>query len=393
MNICIFTESYSKGGLDTFLANLFEEWPYKSDKLTLYCNENYPGVDNFKSLKSKNVEIKTYKIFLTPNTSQKFLFKLVRHLFSYSFYFLWQLINLSLVFRFSNYDRLMVVNGGYPASLTCRTSCISWRLAGKYSRAILNIHNSPICKSFPFNLIDNFIDFFISKSIFCIATVSNNCLNSLKKLKFFNNLKLIYIYNGIKDPELSIRNIKRNKVVKRHIVMLSTFEKRKGHFFLFRAMQVVLKIFPNLNLHIYGDGTKLEKKIISGHVKKLKLSSNVFIHNFSINKYPIIKNADLLVVPSQEYESFGFTIIEAMSLSVPIVATNVGGIPEVLSNNSSGIICPKDDYIFFANAIISILKNNSLAKKMGHNGRAEFLRKFTARKMAKSYATLIHNNS
>jgi hypothetical protein len=59
MNICIFTESYSKGGLDTFLANLFEEWPYKSDKLTLYCNENYPGVDNFKSLKSKNVEIKT----------------------------------------------------------------------------------------------------------------------------------------------------------------------------------------------------------------------------------------------------------------------------------------------------------------------------------------------
>jgi len=158
-------------------------------------------------------------------------------------------------------------------------------------------------------------------------------------------------------------------------------------------MQVVLKEFPNLKLYIYGDGTFLEKKIISDYIKELDLRSNVFVNNFEENKYPILNNCNILVVPSQEYESFGLTIIEAMSLSVPVVATDVGGIPEVLGKSGAGIVCPKNDYFFFANAIISILKDKSLAKKMGSNGRSEFLRKFTAAKMAKNYASLIHKSS
>ena len=391
MNICIFTESYHKGGLDTFLINLLSEWPIKSDRLTFFCNEDYPNLNNLKLLKLKNIEIKTYKSFLIPNPSKIFLIKFIRHFISYSFCF-WYLINFLILFRSLNYDRLMVVNGGYPASLACRVSCISWNLAGKYPKAILNIHNSPIVKSFPFNLIDNLIDYFVAKSIFYIVTVSKNCFNSLRQLNFFKRVNMSYIYNGIQDPESLIKNLKKNKLLTPHIVMLSTFERRKGHFFLFQAMQIVLKSFPSLELHIYGDGKLSEKKIIIDDIKKLKLTSNVFINNFDINKYPILKNSSLLVFPSQEYESFGFVIIEAMSLSIPIVTTNVGGIPEVLGKSGAGIICPKNDYFFFANAIISILKSNSIAKKMGSIGRSEYLKKFTAQKMSKNYASIIRRS-
>ena len=44
MKICFFTEIYYKGGLDTFLINLFNAWPNKKDNLTLFCNESHPGI-------------------------------------------------------------------------------------------------------------------------------------------------------------------------------------------------------------------------------------------------------------------------------------------------------------------------------------------------------------
>ena len=97
----------------------------------------------------------------------------------------------------------------------------------------------------------------------------------------------------------------------------------------------------------------------------------------------------MLVVPSQEYESFGLTIIEAMAFGIPVVTTDVGGMPEVMGKTKAGFVCSKDNYLEFANAMKSILNDAKMSKKMSNNGRKAFKSNFIAKKMTQKYINLI----
>ena len=79
--------------------------------------------------------------------------------------------------------------------------------------------------------------------------------------------------------------------------------------------------------------------------------------------------ADIVVIPSQEHESFGLTAVEAMSYAVPIVSTNVGGLPETIGENGyCGFRTDKENMSGFSKNIICLIKDMTLAKKMGQNG-------------------------
>ena len=78
-----------------------------------------------------------------------------------------------------------------------------------------------------------------------------------------------------------------------------------------------------------------------------------------------------------------------MARSTPVVATNVGGIPEVIGQNEGGICCDRDDIEGFAKAIIVFIESKDLRKKVGQEGNNRFKKKFTASRMAKEYAALL----
>ena len=101
----------------------------------------------------------------------------------------------------------------------------------------------------------------------------------------------------------------------------------------------------------------------------------------------------MVLVPSQSYESFGITIIEAMAMKVPVVATDVGGIPEVLDSSIGGIVCPKNDATVFGLAIIQFLENKEFADKVGKEGRLRFEQKFTSYEMALHYRDVLKMGS
>ena len=98
-----------------------------------------------------------------------------------------------------------------------------------------------------------------------------------------------------------------------------------------------------------------------------------------------------MLVPSQSHESFGLTIIEGMAFSKPIVATNVGGIPEVLIKSEGGYVCDKDNYIEFSQKIIDILSNRLLKIEIGDKGRQYYLNNYTAQEMSLQYFKFINN--
>ena len=154
MKICLFTENYYKGGLDTFLISLINAWPDVSDKFTLVCNGTHPGLETIAEKTNRPLEINRYYRFFTSAIAQghstlswgrsfpmRTFFGFAYRFLQYPILFPWYIFTLMLFFRRSDYDRLMVVNGGYPASLLCRSAIIAWWFAGKKSLAILNIHS------------------------------------------------------------------------------------------------------------------------------------------------------------------------------------------------------------------------------------------------------------
>ena len=287
----------------------------------------------------------------------------------------------------------MVINGGYPASLLCRTAAIAWNFAGKRPLAIFNFHNF-VQKAHPlFTFIERMVDTLVYNSSSAIVSVSQSCLNSLSSRPVFKYPKLKYILNGIEDPikianqntfnpEFNIENCD-------YCLILATYEQRKGHPYLLTAFKEVIVKYPNLQLHIFGYGSPSEKKKVSDIRDALLLNKNVFLHNFTDQTGPLIKNAKALLVPSQSYESFGLTIIEAMAWGTPVVVTDVGGMPEVLKDSGAGFVCSRDNPLEFASRIKEIIESPSLAAELSRNGRRTFEKKFTARRMAAEYHLLV----
>ena len=406
MNICFFTENYYKGGLDTFLVNLFNSWPEPGDDLFLLCNASHPGLETISTKASKAINIVPYKYLFTSRLSQghgssklshfllvRAFFVLLERILQYPVLFPWYVLTLSLYFRRSNFDRLMVVNGGYPASLLCRAAVIAWALSGKKSKAVLNFHNSLIETPWYFRPPEHLIDLALIHACSHIVSVSANCLSSLHGRRVFAGCaKLAYIYNGIADPLAVFGNAvgpAASEPGERYCLMLATYEERKGHAFLMEAFKDVVKAFPSVQLRIYGHGKPKEQKRVSDLVKRLALDDNVLLYDFASNTAALIAHATLLVVPSQSFESFGLTIVEAMAIGTPVVTTDVGGIPEVLADSSAGYVCAKNDPAAFAAAMKRILGAPALAAELGKSGRKTYERRFTAARMAEQYRSIL----
>ena len=412
MKICLFTENQYKGGLDTFLINLINAWPNLNDEITLLCNKSHPGLETITSKVKKPFNKNYYDRFFTnifvkfsndKNKSSFFQIFIVRvffilmfQLLQYPFLFPWYIITLIIFFRRSNYDRLIVVNGGHPASLLCRCAVIAWKFSGKKTKAILNFHNYPMAPHWLFRIPEYLIDTLLLYSCAYIVGVSKDCINSLKqKAPFHESKKILYIHNGIEDPLLNIKGKKKffHQQDSKHCLMLATYEKRKGHNFLLQAFKIIEKEMPNVFLKIYGYGSKKDYEIVKQIVHKLSLEKQVELNEYSENNFDLIRNADLVVVPSQSHESFGLTIIESMALSVPVVVTDVGGMPEVLANSNAGFISPKDDPSKFAEKIKIILKDPILREKLKKNGRITYEKKYTAKIMSSQYFQLLQDSN
>ena len=90
---------------------------------------------------------------------------------------------------------------------------------------------------------------------------------------------------------------------------------------------------------------------------------------------------EVFVLPSSSREGLGIAIIEAMAAEKPVVATDIGGIPEAVKKGETGFLVPPGDPGALAKAIIELLQNPEKAKEMGKKGRTRFKEKFTRKKM------------
>ena len=156
---------------------------------------------------------------------------------------------------------------------------------------------------------------------------------------------------------------------KLNILFVGRLEKRKGADFLLEAYKRVKGEIPNSRLIVVGPGTRLRKKY-ERQVRQNGLDDVVFAGYVSYDELPrYYKTADIVCSPATGRESFGIVLLEAMAVGKPVVASNIEGYANVVTHGVDGLLVPPKDGEMLAQALISLVTDESLRQQMGAKGR------------------------
>ncbi|MEM1510311.1 MAG: glycosyltransferase family 4 protein [Thermofilaceae archaeon] len=175
-----------------------------------------------------------------------------------------------------------------------------------------------------------------------------------------------YIFN----PECASISNRRTVTV----ISVGRLVEVKGHEYLIAACNILIKKGYNVKTIIIGDGPR--KNILSNLIKKLGLSDRVKLigrlPHEEVLKY--LYNSNIFVFPSiscrdGSTEALGYACVEAMACGLPVVASNVGGIPEYVINDQTGLLVEQRSPKQIAEAIEELINNPKKAKRLSRNAR------------------------
>jgi glycosyltransferase involved in cell wall biosynthesis len=159
----------------------------------------------------------------------------------------------------------------------------------------------------------------------------------------------------------------------------------KGHEYLLAAVPQVLKTHPRTKFLIVGRGD-LDAPL-KEEVKRAGLEKQVRFLGFREDVAALLSLMDIFVLPSLS-EGLSIALLEAMAAGIPVVATNVGGNPELVVDGETGYSVPPRDADALAAKLRLLLGDKCLAKKLGENGQKRVQQKFSLQAMADNYQEL-----
>jgi len=166
------------------------------------------------------------------------------------------------------------------------------------------------------------------------------------------------------------------------ITHISNFRPVKRIQDLVQAMRIVADEDPTALLVLIGDGP--ERPRIESLVEELDLRPNVVLTGFRDDVERLLKGSDVLAL-SSETESAPLTILEGMSCGIPVIATNVGGIPELVEDGVSGYLVPFKSPEAIADRILRINSDPDLKSRLGETARRIVLERYGVEKVLSQY--------
>ncbi len=169
------------------------------------------------------------------------------------------------------------------------------------------------------------------------------------------------------------------------IGIISRLTPIKGHIYLIKAVSIVSRIIPKLKLLIVGEpspGKEGYKKELELLVRRLGLSQVVEFTGWRENIPGMLSRLDLLVLPTITKEAFGRVIVEAQACGVPVIATRIGGITDLVADGATGLLVTPEDTDSLKNAILRIAKDRGLTRRLAIQARKNVEEKFSLDKMA-----------
>ncbi|HFD32218.1 MAG TPA: glycosyltransferase family 1 protein [Gammaproteobacteria bacterium] len=190
-----------------------------------------------------------------------------------------------------------------------------------------------------------------------------------------DNNKIVVIHNGVDYSRLEHDSNKDNLRKKynipadNHVItIVARLHPMKDHITFLDAIKVIKNSLPNITVLVIGDGTERSK--LEGYTKKLQLNDTVnFLGNVEDDINEIYGVSNLLMLTSQWGESFPNVILEAMFSRVPVVASDISAVNEIIDDGENGFLVNSKDVNAFSKAALSILEDKSLSEKLSSAGR------------------------
>jgi glycosyltransferase involved in cell wall biosynthesis len=200
------------------------------------------------------------------------------------------------------------------------------------------------------------------------------------------------IYNGVdlerynhQEPCCTLRDEYGMEPGAQIVGVVARLEPEKGHPTLLEAWPAVVRAVPNAHLLVVGEGGRREA--LERQAAELRIAHRVVFTGRRDDVPAVTAALDVAVLPSYR-EAQGLTILEAMALSRPVVASNVGGIPEVIEDGVSGLLVPPRDPDALAAAIIRLLVDHSYADTLARAGHEVVHDRFCIELMVKAVETI-----
>ena len=207
-----------------------------------------------------------------------------------------------------------------------------------------------------------------------IVAVSKFVKRKWDEILVADSQKVVTIYNGVNLNRFAL-STKTNEGRKRFeipsdnkvITTIAHLIPEKGVDYFLEAAKILLASEKALTFLVVGEGSHIKKLL--DLTNRLEINEHVRFLGIRNDTDEILKGTDIFMCPSVWNEAFGLVIAEAMGCGKPVVASKVGGIPELIEDGVTGILIPPARPKDLAKAIITLLQNSELALRMGQAGR------------------------
>ncbi len=206
----------------------------------------------------------------------------------------------------------------------------------------------------------------------------------------FSEKRIVQIYNGIEKIDFFESDVARKEIkidIKEPfwIGTISELHKNKGLDFLIKAFSSVAKNFEEVALVIIGEGEERENLIKLS--KNLQIGERVHFIGFKRDANKYLKAFNIFSLTSRT-EAFPYAILEAGLAKLPIIASRVGGIPEVIANNENGILVERGNVFDIEYHLRELIKDSKKREKFGKKIQQDVEKKFSLKLMTEKTVNL-----
>lgn len=236
-------------------------------------------------------------------------------------------------------------------------------------------------------VIGNFLDSTATDAIVFVS--KKNMLTRLEEKPKISKEKCRVIYNGVNAFDLNVINSTRSGSSK-IIVSLSALVPRKGLHILIEAAHILIEQgVHDFKIKIGGQGP--EQQNLEDLIRKYNLEERVMMVGY-VKKESLLSEADLFILPTFS-EGLPLSIIEAGIFGLPVIASAVDGIPEIIENNSNGLLTQPGSAQELASAIKLVLQDEHTANKMGQRLNKTAISNFSEQGMIEQYSSLFESEA
>jgi len=370
LRICVISSVFARSEGDpaaSFLVELIKHLQLLGHEISVFA----PSFRGLKNQRVYGINVYRFRYFfkrwedLTHDSGAPNKIRNPLYIFIAFFYIFFGSIAVARLSRKENWDVIHVnwpfPHGifGYIAKRICNAPMIS------------TFHGAELLLSRKFS----FVKLFLRHAVYNSDAVTANSSFTASEINKLINTDVSVIPYGV---TISTVPHEQSNVNEKYILFAGRLIKRKGIIYLIEAMKGVTRAF-NIKLYIVGDG--VEKPVLKERVKELGLQDNILfmgvVSNETLGKF--YSNCAAFVLPAivddrGDTEGLGIVLIEALMYKRPVIASNVGGIVDIVKHKQTGLLVPEKNSAALEDAITNILREPELGKNLGETG-AEFVKK------------------